>query len=77
MSDCKQCAVLQRQNDFLANDRDGYVQLLTDENNKLRAEVEKFRAEVEKLRAALEEVMEWSKPHDRVHIVARAALEEK
>ena len=37
MSDCEQCAALQRQNDFLANDRDGYVQVLTDENEKLRA----------------------------------------
>ena len=43
MADCEQCAALQRQNDLLANDRDGYVQLLTDENNKLRAENEKFK----------------------------------
>lgn len=42
MADCEQCAVLQRQNDFLANDRDGYVQLLTNDNNKLRAEVERL-----------------------------------
>lgn len=40
MSDCKQCAVLLRQNDLLAHDRDGYVQSLTDENNKLRAQVD-------------------------------------
>lgn len=39
MADCEHCAALQRQNDILANDRDGYVQLLTDDNNKLRAEV--------------------------------------
>ena len=70
MADCEQCAALQRQNDFLANDRDGYVQVLTDENNKLRAEVEKLRewnreialnarefvAENEKLRAALRQI---------------------
>lgn len=68
MSYCEQCAALQRQNDFLANDRDGYVQSLTDENNKLRAQVntaaEMLReaktqntdltAEIERLRAALE-----------------------
>ena len=42
MSDCEQCAVLQRQNDFLANDRDGYVQVLRDEDNRLRAEVERL-----------------------------------
>lgn len=40
MSDCEQCAVLLRQNDLLAHDRDGYVQSLTDENNKLRAQVD-------------------------------------
>lgn len=44
MSDCQHCAALQRQNDFLANDRDGYVQLLTDEITALRAENEKLRA---------------------------------
>lgn len=27
--------------------------------------------------AALEEVTQWSKPHDRVNIIARAVLEEK
>ena len=48
MSDCERCAALQRQNDFLANDRDGYVQLLTDENNKLRAEVERLSAYAKK-----------------------------
>ena len=46
MADCEQCAALQRQNDLLANDRDGYVQLLTDDNNKLRAEVEKLKADI-------------------------------
>ena len=45
MADCEHCAALQRQNDLLANDRDGYVQLLTEENNKLRAEVERLRKE--------------------------------
>lgn len=35
---------LRRQNDFLANDRDGYVQLLTDEGTCLKAEVERLRA---------------------------------
>ena len=45
MSYCEQCAALLRQNDLLANDRDGYVQVLTDENNKLRAEVERLTAE--------------------------------
>lgn len=39
-SGCEQCAALQRQNDLLANDRDGYVQLLTNDNNKRRAEVD-------------------------------------
>lgn len=43
-SDCEQCAAIQRQNDLLANDRDGYVQVLTDENNKLRAENERLSA---------------------------------
>lgn len=33
---------LRRQNDFLANDRDGYVQLLTDENSKLRAALDEI-----------------------------------
>ena len=49
MSYCEQCAALQRQNDFLANDRDGYVQLLTNENNKLRSEIEKLRAALEEI----------------------------
>jgi len=39
-------------------------------------EAEALAAENEKLRAALGEVMEWSKPYDRVHIIARAALGE-
>jgi len=44
--------------DALASDREGYVQLLTNDNNKLRAEVEQnkidleeYRRDVEKLRA--------------------------
>lgn len=49
MSDCEQCAALQRQNDLLANDRDGYVQVLKNENNKLRAENERLRAKIEHL----------------------------
>ena len=43
MTYCEQCVALQRQNDLLANDRDGYVQLLTNENNKLRSEIERLR----------------------------------
>ena len=46
------------QNDFLANDRDGYIQLLTDQNNRLTAEVEQnatdleeYRRDVERLRS--------------------------
>ncbi len=55
MADCEQCAVLQRQNDFLANDRDGYVQLLTNENNKLRAEVERLKRSRDRYRMAWED----------------------
>ena len=61
---------LTAENDFLANDRDGYVQLLTDQNARLTAEVrvrqtivEEARderdaalADVERLRAALEAI---------------------
>lgn len=67
MSYCEQCAALLRRNDLFANDRDGYVQLLTDENNKRRAQIDTaaemlreakarntaLRAEVEKLRDVL------------------------
>jgi hypothetical protein len=38
---------LKAQNDFLKNDRDGYVQLLTDQNTRLTAEVERLRAALE------------------------------
>lgn len=40
---------LTAERDALASDRDGYVQLLTDENNKLRAENEKLRAALESI----------------------------
>lgn len=33
---------LRKENDLLANDRDGYVQLLTDENNRLREALQKI-----------------------------------
>lgn len=49
---------LTAQNDFLANDRDGYIQLLTDQNTRLTAEVEQnaidleeYRRDVERLRS--------------------------
>ena len=32
------------ENNLLANDRDGYVQLLTDQNTRLTAEVERLRS---------------------------------
>jgi hypothetical protein len=35
---------LNAENDFLADDRDGYVQLLTDQNARLTAENEKLKA---------------------------------
>jgi hypothetical protein len=51
---------LTAENNLLANDRDGYVQLLTDQNTRLTAEVEQnaidleeYRRDVERLRAAL------------------------
>lgn len=93
MSDCEQCAVLLQQNDLLANDRDGYVQLLTNENNKLRAQVDTaaemlreakarntaLRAENERLRAVLEDIAYPNPLHneDDLMHIARAALEEK
>jgi hypothetical protein len=60
---------LTAENDLLANDRDGYVQLLTDQNTRLTAGSERLRAgnrdlqlwfddlkiEYDKLRAALRE----------------------
>jgi len=36
---------LTAENNLLANDRDGYVQLLTDQNNRLTAEVESLKVE--------------------------------
>jgi len=51
---------LTAERDALADDRDGYVQLLTDQNNRLTAEVEQnaidleeYKRDVERLRAAL------------------------
>lgn len=72
MSDCEQCAALQRQNDFLANDRDGYVQVLTDENNKLRAEVERLRAALWDIHAICNNgPFVWAK---RIRAIARVTL---
>lgn len=74
----------------LANDRDRYVQLLTDENNKLRSVtvvqetlIRKAEAENEKLRAGLWDIHAycnnwdwfiWMWPMRRIKRIARAAL---
>ena len=74
----------------LANDRDRYVQLLTDENNKLRSVtvvqetlIRKAEAENEKLRAGLWDIHAycnnwdwfiWMWPMRRIKRYARAAL---
>lgn len=74
MSYCEQCAALLRQNDLLANDRDGYVQLLTDDNNKLRAEVEKLK---EQLASPFMDGYETAKEEYRPRLIAAEAENEK
>ena len=90
MADCEQCAALQRQNDILANDRDGYVQLLTDNNNKLRAEVDNLKrmviaqekllrskdAEIERLMSVVERVYQSSAQKHIIELT-RAAIRQE
>lgn len=71
MAGCAECAALQRQYDLLANDRDGYVQSLTNENNKLRAENEKLRAALRQIAG----IDVWDNSEQGYVDKARAALE--
>ena len=72
------CAEMERLVDELANDRDGYVQLLTNENNKLRAEVERLRAALELFACdCIDSGNLCPSPQNCRNYIARAALEEK
>jgi len=55
---------LKAQNDFLKNDRDGYVQLLTDQNTRLTAENEKLRAALRECEAELNAYYRMEYPGD-------------
>ena len=83
---------LTAENDLLANDRDGYVQLLTDQNTRLTAGSERLRAgnrdlqlwfddlkiEYDKLRAALLKIRRGSVWNcDIPAFIAAALAEEK
>ena len=76
MSYCEQCAALQRQNDLFANDRDGYVQSLTDQNNKLRAENERLKTSgIAEVAAHNPSVMDWIHHWERRTLKAEAENE--
>jgi hypothetical protein len=58
---------LKAQNDFLKNDRDGYVQLLTDQNTRLTAEVERLLAVLRECEAELNAYYRMEYPGSHPH----------